>query len=625
MQAVQIIPSTETLSSPAPAHQGRFAGIVAKAEAAIERIGQYIDQGYVLQCACSFGKDSSVVLVLMLEAIRRRVEAGQVVQTAYVSHSNTGIENPAMDSYTEAMMTYLEGYCLRTKLPVQVVKVTPSLTSSFAYSTIGRGTLPVFPGTSRSCSVDWKLRPQQKAIRQLLSTLQNPGELITLVGTRFSESAVRGAKMRERGDDADSLVLKEEGFYSAAVIADWDVTHVWELLMACEPRRGGPYRTFVEDFSWCLELYKDANEGTCAIVTGDGGNKASCCSRFGCAWCLVSGERDKSMEAMIATAPSKHGHMQGISQFRQFLHDTRWDMECRAWMGRRVSEAGYIGLSHGVYSAEMRRDILRYLLTLDVLEEERAEEDDARLFRGEIEKTDSNQILAGITFQFITPQKLIAIDYIWSLTFGFDHAFPALREWYEIRILGKRYPIPKVEAIERATIQAARWFKVDEHYGPANMPGLQDAYLEATNSQRYPDRPPVRTIRDRYKGETRRIVYYEEAEEMEIDPADAVLFVDGFDELYEMAQYLPPTDSAKFYLNKGLVKLAKGKAADYDEMARRAQYWNLLDIELAGADLREHVMANSISNQEHDLVLHELKEQAQAAARVVPDTFDMFN
>lgn len=387
-----------------PAVTGRFSRIVKRAEATIARIGELIDQGCVLQCATSFGKDSSVVLVLTLEAIRRRVRAGQAVQTAYVTHSNTGIENPAMDSYTDAMIAELEGYCLREDLPVKVVKVTPSITSSFAYGTIGRGRLPVFAGASRSCSVDWKVRPQQKAVKELVSTLQNPGQLVTLIGSRYSESTTRETNMRGRGEESGNLVLSDNGYYSCSIIADWEMEEVWELLMACEAKRGGPYRTFTTDFSWCLDLYKEANEGTCAIITGDGGNKAACGSRFGCSICVVTGDRDKSMEAMIASAPEKHSHMEGVNQFRNYLINTRWDMGKRDWLGRTHSEAGYINVTATAYSAEMRRELLRYLLTLDVLEEERAEEHDARMFRGELEDTESNRTLRGVTFQFITPQ-----------------------------------------------------------------------------------------------------------------------------------------------------------------------------------------------------------------------------
>ena len=626
MQAAQVIPVREYHPVPTVVTAGRFSRIVQRAEVCIARIGEIIDQGCVPQGAISFGKDSSVVLVLLLEAIRRRVEAGQVVQTTYITHSNTGIENPAMETYAEAMIAALESYCVRHNLPVQVVRVTPSITSSFAYGTIGRGKLPVFVGAARSCSVDWKLRPQQKAVKQLLAQLQNPGQLVTFVGTRFSESATRGASMRERGEEAGKLVLNDNGYYSCSIIADWEMEEVWELLMACEEKRGGPYRTYTKDFEWCLELYKEANEGVCAIITGDGGNKAACGSRFGCAWCTVTGERDKSMEAMIASAPDKHGHMEGVNKFRNYLINTRWDMGKRDWLGRTHSEAGYINVTATAYSAAMRRELLRYLLTLDVLEEERAEEHDARMHRGELEMTEANETLRGVTFQFITPQKLLSIDFAWSLSFGFDHAFPALTEWYEIRVLGKRYSIPDIAPVEKGVMPEQRWFKYESWENPGLENGLEDAYLEATNKERYPGRPAMRTIRDRYLGQERNIVYYEETEEMEIDSADAMCFVDDFDGgFYELSKTLAPSDSAKFYLNRGMVKLARGKAADYDEMARRAQFWRRMQRDLGMTDLRSYVRHQSISDAEHSKILAAMKAEGEAkAAASSLVTMDLF-
>lgn len=89
MQAVQIIPARELHPVPTMISAGRFSRIVARAEACIKRIGELIDQGYTCCSAVSFGKDSSVVLTLMLEAIRRRVEAGVYVPPAFVTTANT--------------------------------------------------------------------------------------------------------------------------------------------------------------------------------------------------------------------------------------------------------------------------------------------------------------------------------------------------------------------------------------------------------------------------------------------------------------------------------------------------------------------------------------------------------
>ncbi|VVP60482.1 hypothetical protein PS880_06158 [Pseudomonas fluorescens] len=142
----------------------------------------------------------------------------------------------------------------------------------------------------------------------------------------------------------------------------------------------------------------------------------------------------------------------------------------------------------------MRRELLRYLLTLDVLEEERAEDHDARMFLGELEKTESNETLWGITFQLITPKNLLAIDFAGSLSYGFDHSFPALTEWYEIRVLGKRYLIDDVAPVEKGVIPEQSWFQLDDWQSPALELGLQDDYLEATNKHRDPGSPAMRTL-----------------------------------------------------------------------------------------------------------------------------------
>jgi len=188
--------------------------------------------------------------------------------------------------------------------------------------------------------------------------------------------------------------------------------------------------------------------------------------------------------------------------------------------------------------------------------------------------------------------------------------------------LGKRYLIDDVAPTEKGVIPEQRWFKFDDWQSPAQEMGLQDAYLAATNKHRYPERPAMRTIRDRFEGKDRNIVYYEEADEMEVDPADAICFVGEFDEaFYALAKNLAPTDSAKFYLNKGMIKLAKGKAAEYDAMARRAQFWQRMERDLAGTDLRSYIRHHSISNAEHEQILESMKVKSAIQNSTVPDLF----
>jgi hypothetical protein len=88
---------------------------------------------------------------------------------------------------------------------------------------------------------------------------------------------------------------------------------------------------------------------------------------------------------------------------------------------------------------------LRYLLTLDAPEIERAEQHDADLAAGLIPDTPENRDLCDVQFEMITPAQLVAIDFMLSMHHYAPHAFPAVSAWYEVHRLGRRYRIPHVD------------------------------------------------------------------------------------------------------------------------------------------------------------------------------------
>lgn len=591
----------------------RFSGIQEKAEPVIRWIMSLLETGHPLANACSMGKDSTVVLVLMLEAITRVLQKCGTAPRCYVTHSDTLIENPAMSFYAQAMLDQLEVYIVRHQLPIEIVRVTPALSATFAYATIGRGKLPRFVNSEhRECSVDWKVKPQARALKNIIaeSATVSAKPIISLHGSRLSESLARGQRMVERGDGNTALVLQANGSYSNAPIADWEVEDVWELLMSCDVDRGGVYTTFTANFQWCLKLYKDANEGTCAIVTGDGGNRSSCGSRYGCGWCTVSSRTgDRSMEALIASGP-EYAYLSGINRFSNLLVNTQYDLDKRDWLGRTLSKAGYVRIRPDNYSPRFRRQLLRYLITLDVMEEERAEEHNAALVRGEIEDTPDNGNLCSPQFQFITPQLLLAIDFAWSIQRDFEQAFPAIGEWYQIRSLGRRYVVPESAMVPPVTIPEARWYHAGTFDHPWMIDGLRDPIGEAINLKRRPGVLPYMTCNDHGGGnEKRRIAYHETANELHIDPEEAGFFVHcEFDEIFFKCLNMDSKDSLIYLLDRGLVKLGVGMAAKYDFLARRADFYTRLKATLNVGHLTPVLLSQSISNQEHNAILQSLEE-----------------
>ncbi|QCF28054.1 hypothetical protein [Hydrocarboniclastica marina] len=603
----------------------RFEGIRAKAEMVISHLIGLLDSGYSLCCASSMGKDSSAVLVLMFEAMLRAKSNGTQLPQCFLSHSNSGLENPAMDSYTGEMLLAAESFVEQHGLPLRILSVEPALASSFFYATIGRGKLPIFVDSKhRQCSVDWKVRPQHKALRLIRKQLPKEQQLVILVGTRESESAARGERMRAAGHKAHSLVqTDDEGVFTNACIADWEMTDVWNLLLSCDRSRQGIYQTFVKNFNHTLDLYKAANEGTCVIVSGDGGNRAACGARQGCGICPVTGDRDKSMEAMIASEPSRFGYLEGINKLRNFIVRTQHDLSRRDWLQKSLSPIGYVSLSPDGYSAWMRRDILRYMITLDVLEEERAEEHAAAICRGEVEPTVENRRLAHPQFQWITPRNLVAIDFAWGVHACFDHAFPALREWYEIRELGRRYFVPEVSKTDfpPKKIPEKRFFYVGQYGHAWKLDGLRNHFAEAINPYRRPGKPGFGAYVDSDSGETRRVTYFEESDELTIDGATANSFVLEFEDLFYEIDGLDVQQGVTYLLDRGIVKVGRGQIGNYDRIARRSQFWKRLQRQENVADVQKFVLENSIPSSEHTKLMEQARQEQEVQRE---QNFDLF-
>jgi DNA sulfur modification protein DndC len=101
-------------------------------------------------------------------------------------------------------------------LPIEVHLVEPHAAAKFVVATIGRGTLPRFVenGSKRSCSSDWKVKPQQRLAKALGNKEISVGhkETISVIGTRFDESTVRGSSMRKRDDQAVTPNRDPSGF-----------------------------------------------------------------------------------------------------------------------------------------------------------------------------------------------------------------------------------------------------------------------------------------------------------------------------------------------------------------------------------------------------------------------------
>jgi DNA sulfur modification protein DndC len=572
--------------------------IQTRAEAVIAWLLTILRRGDTLCATMSGGKDSTCTTILVLEALRRRAAETSNVGDHFVMSADTTIENPAVLNHLHAVLDEVERGAATASLPVSVKIARPSLAAQFVVAMIGRGTLPrtVHNGVKngrriRACSTDWKVIPQVRLRAEIERRSQTP--VITALGNRREESASRAHAMDARGEDAGVVVRSAAGARTISPIADWTLDDVWLFLTMFGEggQRPFPSAISVNSIERMSQLYRDGNEGTCGVVIGEAGNRAACGSRFGCAFCCVSGERDRSMESMIAE--SRHAHLSGLNRFRNYLLATQSDLRRRELVGRKVSAAGFVRIKADVLSYAERVDRLRYLLTLDALKIERAESHEADLVAGRIPDTPENRELCSVQFELITPQQLVAIDFFLSMHHYAPHAFPAISIWFEVHRLGFRHSVPRVEPMEKTDIPTHGWLHVGGWDAEVPVDGLRDYEAEQWNRYRHPGRPGrfARTT----NGE--QIVWHEEGDQLDVDAEEACAFVTcTFDhEWYARVQQCAGMESARFWLNESILRLPRGHSQRYQEMAKRGQYFARLAqrLNLTPAGLDAHLIANA--------------------------------
>jgi DNA sulfur modification protein DndC len=593
-KAVSFTPSLNLIVS------DKYAKIRAKSELVIEHILSIIVSGKGISNSFSGGKDSTIVLILAIEALKRAINMGVYVRGFHVTTSNTGLET-ATEFYVQSMLDSIRSYSDKHGLGIQVHEVFPDLTSSFMYGTVGRGRLPVFPGDSRKCTVDWKVSPQQKILKKVLKESGGIENHVSLIGTRLSESITRKILMQNRQETSTSINADANGFLVSAPIADWEMTEVWSLMMSVDANRGKPtYETFVPNFEWTLEIYKDSNEGTCAIIVGDNGNKKPCGGRHGCSMCQAV-KVDRSLESMIENDDAKYGHLKNVNILRNYMRDTRYDLSLRTVFGQTVSEAGYINCRPDNYNWKMRQRLLSYFITLDQDERERAEEHDEKWIAGEVEHTTTNDRLRDPQFEFVSFEMLMAIEFIWSVQCVGENAFPAISIWHDVVTHGrKKYaPILSEDEIKHDKIPAKRFLFVGDDSTLDGNSGLRNIYLEATNERRGLN--AYHSYTDNKSGEEFRVAPFESAKTLTIDKEKACAFITlEFPEIYNSVMNDTSRNSLSFLLNRKIIKIGNGKIRMYDQMAKRYQHLQGLLLTFNSFDQEGELAKETISNAEHN-------------------------
>lgn len=317
----------------------------------------------------SGGKDSTMLLQLVWNALKKVEVNVRQSRRIYVVCNNTLVENPKILEYTEKVLNQIQKAAAEQSLPIEVHRTTPKIEDTFWVNLIGKG-YPAPNNIFRWCTERMKISPTTHFITEKIN---KEGEVIILLGTRSAESANRARSIKKHEIDGKRLrkhILPNA--YVFAAIKDVQTNDLWQYLSQVPSPWGSSNKELIT-------LYRNANSGDCPLVIDD--TTPSCGnSRFGCWTCTVV-NRDKSMEGLVENGEE---WMEPLMLLRDVLAKSRDDESCREKRGRDGSDR------LGPYSDWFRAEFLEKLLTA----------------QREIQETQPDVFL-------ITYQELVAIQVTW--------------------------------------------------------------------------------------------------------------------------------------------------------------------------------------------------------------------
>ncbi|MCI9843621.1 DNA phosphorothioation system sulfurtransferase DndC [Flavobacterium pectinovorum] len=340
----------------------------------------------------SGGKDSTVLLTLVWIALQRIREnlpfPFQLKRPVYVVCNDTMVENPIIASYVDDVLAKIIEEARNQDLPIFVKKTVPKLEETFWTNVIGKG-YPVPNNAFRWCTDKLKIKPTSSF---LLEQIDEKGEAIVLLGTRYEESVARERSMKKHEVTGNRLSKHNStaNTYVYPPIRDLMLEEVWYVINAVKSPWGF-------DNSILFKIYADASadDYECPTVVVNKEHNSCGQSRFGCWTCTVV-KNDKSMTALVDNGQN---WMEPLLAFRNRLVEGRNISENRMDVRRNNQIAvREDGTNNGTYTSLYRYQILKDLL----------------LVQKEIQKERPHITL-------INNQELIAIQVTWNRDGYFDH------------------------------------------------------------------------------------------------------------------------------------------------------------------------------------------------------------
>lgn len=498
-----------------------------------------LKQGEHLLVSTSFGKDSSCMLNIFLIAMKEFILEHGSAPECLVVNSNTLVENPIMDAYARSEAKKVTAFCTLHNLPVCMNIVEPNLSNNYLVNIIGGRTIAVDAANDSKCSVMMKVNPITSHKNRVFKKYGKE-KVITLVGTRFDESAERSRKMKDRGDSFSDISINAAGDRIISPIADWELDDVFFYIGKVRAERIESY----SNFDALVDVYREINGGDCMVTVYATGNasKQPCGGRSGCFICLRA--KDHSMGNMLKSP--ENAYMRPLHDFREFLEANQYDPYKRNWLSRTLNDDKTISIAPNAYSPAYCETLLRIVLTIQIRENNAAAE-------------------LGIEprFMLLRLKDVIAIELLWA-RYGYHTSAKALQIFDDVVVKGLEFDTPK--NIPKHTLKAFPSFS-------ATLPFVDDHFNDLTSGLRDVEAIVAGCERTVIKADGKIYSDVNTTTEFTVDEESVEMFFyfeyERFLERYSSPSFCP-TQVFHYFMRLGMVSLSKGGHRENDRMLRMA-------------------------------------------------------
>lgn len=214
------------------------------------------DRSWVI--AFSSGKDSTLVLHLVIIMLLKFKALGKKVKKVYILSSDTGVELPIVELYHFSKIKQIEKFINEEDLNVEVKIVEPKVEESFWVCLLGKGYPSPNATTFRWCTDRIKINPTMNYLEQVLAKNES---IIMVLSVRNDESKAREESINKRDLNERELSIHESlpNTYTYSPIKNVSTNELWTFLS----ENNAPWGTHHD----MMSLYeKGSGEADCNII-----------------------------------------------------------------------------------------------------------------------------------------------------------------------------------------------------------------------------------------------------------------------------------------------------------------------------------------------------------------------